>query len=280
GRGGFVPDKQYAIVLGNETVDLTGKWKYKVGSKMESLVGSSFIQWKATGLYNGMIVPLQNYTIKGALWYQGEANVSRSEQHRALFPALINNWRQQWNQGDFPFLFVQLPNFNESQPEPSDGNWARFRETQTASLSVPHTGMAVTIDIGEWNDIHPVNKKDVGYRLALVAEKVAYNDSKIVYSGPMYQSMKVKGNKITIAFTNVGGGLVARGGPLKQFAIAGEDKKFVWANAEITKNTIVVWSDKVPNPIAVRYAWADNPEGANLYNKEGLPASPFRTDNY
>ncbi len=280
GRGGFVPEKKYAIVLGNETVDISGRWKYKIGCKMESLVGSSFIQWKATGLYNGMIVPLQNYTIKGALWYQGEANVSRSEQHRTLFPALIKNWREQWHQGDFPFLFVQLPNFTESQPEPSDGNWARFRETQTASLSVANTGMAVAIDLGEWNDIHPLNKKDVGYRLALAAEKVAYNDNNVVYAGPMYQSMKVSGNKITITFTNVGSGLMAKGGTLKQFAIAGEDKKFVWATAEIKKNTVVVWSDKISNPKAVRYAWADNPEGANLYNKEGLPASPFRTDSY
>lgn len=280
GRGGFVPEKQYAIVSANETIDLSGKWKFKPGSRMESLVGSSFIQWKATGLYYGMITPLQNYTIKGALWYQGEANVSRAEQHRRLFPALIKNWREKWGQGDFPFLFVQLPNFNEAQPQPSDGNWARFRETQTTSLSVPHTGMAVAIDIGEWNDIHPLNKKDLGFRLALVAEKVAYGENRIVYSGPMYHSMKVNGNKVTLDFTHVGGGLVAKGGDLKQFAIAGEDKKFVWATAEIRNNTIVVWSDQVTAPKAVRYAWADNPEGANLYNKEGLPASPFRTDDY
>lgn len=280
GRGGFVPEKQYAIVSDDETIDLSGTWKYKLGTKMESLVGSSFIQWKATGLYNGMIVPLQKYTIKGVLWYQGEANVGRSEQHRTLFPALIKNWREKWNQGDFPFLFVQLPNFNEAKTEPSDGNWARFRETQTASLSVPMTGMAVAIDIGEWNDIHPLNKKDVGYRLALAAEKVAYNERRVVYSGPLYKSMKVKGNKIIITFTSTGGGLVAKGGALKQFAIAGEDKKFVWADATIRNNTIEVSSDQVAKPVAVRYAWADNPEGANLYNKEGLPASPFRTDDY
>ncbi len=280
GRGGFVPGKQYALVSADQTIDLSGKWKFKPGSRMESLVGSSFIMWKATGLYYGMITPLQNYTIKGALWYQGESNVSRAEQHRTLFPALIKNWREKWNQGDFPFLFVQLPNFNEAQAEPSDGTWARFRETQTASLSVPHTGMAVAIDIGEWNDIHPLNKKDLGFRLALVAEKVAYGERNIVYSGPMYHAMKVNGNQVILEFTNIGGGLVAKGGALKQFAIAGEDKKFVWATAEIRGNTIVVWSDQVAVPKAVRYAWADNPEGANLYNKEGLPASPFRTDDY
>jgi sialate O-acetylesterase len=280
GRGGFVPEKQYAIVFNNETIDLTGKWKYKLGSKMESLVGSSFIQWKATGLYNAMLAPLFTYTIKGALWYQGESNISRAEQQVTLFPALIKNWREKWNQGDFPFIFVQLPNFNEPQKEPSDGGWAKFREAQTAALAVPNTGMAVAIDIGEWNDIHPLNKKDLGYRLALSAQKVAYNENSIVYSGPLYQSMKVKGNKVTISFTNVGGGLIAKDGSLKQFAIASEDKKFVWANAEIKKNTVVVWSDKVVKPVAVRYAWADTPEGANLYNKEGLAAAPFRTDDF
>jgi sialate O-acetylesterase len=278
GRGGFVPEKQYALIAGDQTIDLSGKWKYKLGSKMESLVGSSFIQWKATGLYNAMLAPLFNFTIKGALWYQGESNISRAEQQVTLFPALIKNWREKWNQGDFPFIFVQLPNFNEPQKEPSDGGWAKFREAQTAALSIPNTGMAVAIDIGEWNDIHPLNKKDLGYRLALAAQKVAYNENNIVYAGPMYQSIKVKGNKVTISFTNVGSGLMAKGGSLKQFAIAGDDKKFVWANAEIKKNTVVVWSDKVAKPVAVRYAWADTPEGANLCNKEGLPAAPFRTD--
>ena len=281
GRGGFVPEKEYAIVQGNEKIDLGGMWKYKLGSKMESLVGSSFIMWKATGLYNGMIAPLLPYTIKGTIWYQGESNVSRAEQHRTLFPALIKNWREKWNQGDFPFLFVQLPNFNEPQTEPSDGGWARFRETQTASLSVPNTGMAVAIDIGEGNDIHPLNKKDLGYRLFLVASKVAYHEKNINYSGPIYQSMKVKGNKITLSFNHIGGGLVAKGSvELHYFAIAGPDKKFVWAKAEIKNNKVIVWNDAIDNPVAVRYAWADNPEGANLFNTDGLPASPFRTDTF
>ncbi|HEX5168944.1 MAG TPA: sialate O-acetylesterase [Cyclobacteriaceae bacterium] len=281
GRGGFVPEKQYAIILNKEIIDLSGTWKYRLGCKMENLVGSSFIMWRATGLYNGMIAPLLPYTIKGVIWYQGESNVSRAEQHRSLFPALIHNWREKWNQGDFPFLFVQLPNFNEPQKEPSDGGWARFRETQTAALAVPNTGMAVAIDIGEWNDIHPLNKKDLGYRLSLAAQKVAYGEKDVVYSGPMYESMKIKGNKVTLSFKQTGGGLIAKGSKeLKYFAIAGEDKKFVWATAEIRNNKIIVWNDKVAKPVAVRYAWADDPEGANLYNKEGLPASPFRTDNY
>lgn len=281
GRGGFVPAKKYAIILDKDTVDLSGAWKYRLGCKMENLVGSSFIMWKATGLYNGMIAPLLPYTIKGAIWYQGESNIGRAEQHRTLFPALIRNWRKKWSLGDFPFLFVQLPNFNEPQREPSDGGWARFRETQTSALTMPNTGMAVTIDIGEWNDIHPVNKKDVGYRLALAAQRVAYAEKDVVYSGPIYRSMKVKGNKVILSFNHTGGGLVAKGADtLQYFAIAGPDKKFVWATAGIKNRKVIVSSDKVPHPVAVRYAWADDPEGANLYNKEGLPASPFRTDDF
>jgi sialate O-acetylesterase len=162
---------------------------------------------------------------------------------------------------------------------PSESQWAELRESQLQSLSVPNTGMAVTIDLGEWNDIHPDNKKDVGYRLALAAEKIAYNKKDIVFSGPIYESLIVDGNKIMLSFANTGGGLISIDGEeLSQFAIAGIDKKFVWANAKIEENKVVVWSDKITQPIFIRYAWADNPEDANLYNKEGLPASPFRTD--
>ena len=162
--------------------------------------------------------------------------------------------------------------------QPSESNWALLREAQLKTLSLPQTGMAVTIDIGEWNDVHPLNKKDVGKRLALAAQRVAYGDDTIVYSGPIYHSMKIEGNKIVVTFTNTGSGLVAGSGELKYFAIAGIDRRFVWAKAKIENNRVVVWSEEVPNPVAVRYAWADNPEGANLYNAEGLPASPFRTD--
>ena len=168
----------------------------------------------------------------------------------------------------------------ESQEQPSESNWALIREAQLKTLSLPNTGMAVTIDIGEWNDIHPLNKKAVGYRLALAAQKVAYGEKKVVYSGPVFQSMEIQGNKIILKFTNTGSGLEAEGGGLKCFSIAGADKKYVWANAKIDKNTVIVWSDSVDKPVAVRYAWADNPEGANLYNREGLPASPFRTDSW
>ncbi|NOZ24028.1 MAG: sialate O-acetylesterase [Planctomycetes bacterium] len=231
-------------------------------------------------LFNGMVMPVIPYAIRGAIWYQGEANASRAYAYRTLFPTMIKCWRAAWGEGDFPFLFVQLPNFHQPVADPGESTWAEIREAFAMTLSLPNTGMAVTIDIGEADNIHPKNKVEVGKRLALCALGTVYGKD-IVYSGPMYDSMKVEGNKIVVKFKHVGGGLEAKGGVLKQFAIAGEDKKFVWADAKIKGNdTVVVCSDKVARPVAVRYAWADNPEGCNLYNKEGLPASPFRTDDW
>jgi sialate O-acetylesterase len=281
GSGGFVLDKPYEITVDGQTIDLKGNWRYHLGATMEPLASQTFIRWKPLGLYNAMINPLLNYRIKGVIWYQGEANTGRSAEYKNLFSALIQDWRSHWNQGDFPFLFVQLPNFMESKSKPSESNWALLREAQLKTLSVPNTGMAVTIDIGEWNDIHPLNKKEVGKRLALAAQKVAYGNTTIVHSGPLYQSMKIEGRNVILTFNNIGSGLVAKGGKkLKCFAIAGVDKHFVWANAKIEKDKVIVWSDKVSDPVSVRYAWADNPEGANFYNKEGLPASPFGTDEF
>jgi len=232
-----------------------------------------------TGLFNSGIAPMLNYRIKGVVWYQGESNTSRAFEHYDLFKLLIKNWRVNWHQGDFPFMFVQLPNFVEVNVEDTKYDWAFFRESQLKALSIPNTGMAVTIDIGEWNDIHPKDKKDVGYRLALAAQKVAYGEKEIVYSGPMYKSMETDGNIIIVSFTNAGTGLAVKdGGEVKYFEICGMDNEYVPATAKIEGNKIRVWSDKVPQPVAVRYAWANNPDGANLYNIEGLPASPFRTD--
>ena len=280
GNGGFVLDKPYEIETENDTVNLKGEWKFKVGDIMPSLASQTFIRWKPLGLYNAMIAPLINYKIKGVIWYQGESNADRPGDYLDLFSVMINDWRNKWDEGDFPFLFVQLPNFMEAKSEPSKSNWALLREAQLKTLSLPNTGMAVTIDIGEWNDVHPVDKKDVGDRLELAAEKIAYGND-VVYSGPIYKSMKVEGNKIVLSFTHIGTGLVAKGGEdLKYFAIAGKDKHFVWAKAKVKGDKVIVWNDKIENPVAVRYAWADDPEGANLYNKEGLPASPFRTDNF
>jgi sialate O-acetylesterase len=280
GRGGFILDKPYQLTAGGQTIDLKGPWQYKLGATMEPLQPKTFIEWQPLGLYNGMIAPLLNYTIKGVIWYQGESNAGRPFEYQKLFPALIADWREKWNQGNFPFLYVQLANYMQAKDRPSESNWAELREAQLKTLSVPNTGMAVAIDIGEWNDIHPLNKEDIGTRLALAAQRVAYGNEKVVCSGPIYKSIRIKGNKITLTFTNTGGGLVAKGGgDLKYFAIAGADKNFIWAKAKIEDNKVVVWNDEVTNPMAVRYAWADNPEGANLYNKEGLPASPFRTDD-
>jgi sialate O-acetylesterase len=231
------------------------------------------------GLYNAMIAPLIPYGIAGVIWYQGESNAGRAYQYRTLFPNMIKNWRKDWGLGQFLFLFVQLANFMQTKPEPGDSAWAELREAQLMTLALPNTGMAVIIDIGEADNIHPKNKQDVGKRLALWALANTYG-KKLVYSGPIYKSMKIDGNSIVLSFDHVGGGLVAKGGEeLKGFAVAGVDKKFVWADAKIVGDTVVVSSDQVAEPAAVRYAWADNPV-CNLYNKEELPASPFRTDDW
>jgi sialate O-acetylesterase len=236
--------------------------------------------WRASGLYNGMIAPLIPYALRGAIWYQGESNANRAYQYRTLFPALIQDWRRAWGQGDFPFLFVQLANFTAPPAEPGESDWAELREAQSMALALPNTGMAVAIDLGEADNIHPPNKQEVGRRLALAARAIAYGQP-VVYSGPLYQSMAVEGHSIRLWFRHLGGGLVAQGGgPLRGFAIAGADRKFVWAEARIEGETVVVHSDQVPQPVAVRYAWANNPEGCNLFNQAGLPASPFRTDDW
>jgi sialate O-acetylesterase len=231
---------------------------------------------RPANLFNGMIAPLTKFTIRGVIWYQGESNVGRAAEYRRLFPAMITDWRKAWGLGDFPFLFVQLANFLARKPEPSESAWAELREAQMFALKLPNTGMATAIDIGDANDIHPRNKQEVGRRLALVARAIAYGEP-IVYSGPIYERMQVEGNKVRLFFRHVGSGLACKGEKLTGFAIAGVDGKFVWAEAAIEGDTVVVWSPQVPQPVAVRYAWADNPE-VNLYNREGLPALPFRTD--
>jgi sialate O-acetylesterase len=279
GKGGFVYDKTYAIVEGDDSFDLKGSWKYKLGTTMEPLPGQTFIRWKPMGLYNGMIAPIVNYNIKGVIWYQGEANVSKPTEYVSLMTALIGDWRHQWNQGDFPFITVQLANFQEAQYQPSESNWAALRQAQLNTLSVANTGMAVAIDVGEWNDIHPVNKKEVGDRLAIQAMKLAYKDKTIIASGPLPDKVSLVGKSIEITFINVGKGLVTKNHqPLKYFAIAGSDGKFIWATAEIKGDKVIVHNDDIPHPAKVRYAWADNPDGANLYNAEGLPASPFEVN--
>ena len=232
-------------------------------------------------LYNGMIAPLVPYAIRGAIWYQGEANAG-SKLYSLQMKAMIGNWREDWKEGDFPFISVQLPNFMAPQEKPSEGvgGWQLTREEFFKTLTlVPNTGMAVTIDIGETKDIHPHNKQEVGRRLAQWALAKTYG-KKVVACGPLYKSMRVDGDKIVLEFDYDSCGLAARdGGKLKGFAIAGADKKFVWADAQVVGNTVVVSSAEVKSPASVRYAWANNPD-CNLINKCGMPASPFRTDDW
>jgi len=280
GKGGFVPDKPYQLIANRDTIDLTGYWQYKVGFINVPRQGSSgfgiALQNQPTAVYNSMIAPIVNYNLKGFVWYQGESNTANADGYAKMQPAMITDWRSKWKEGDLPFLFVQLPGFMDYNYLPSESGWAAFREAQAKSLTANNTGMAVAIDLGEWNDIHPDRKKEVGDRLALVAEKIAYKEN-IVYAGPVYQSSIIEGDKIIISFTNTGSGLTANDGEeLSDFAIAGADKKFIWAHAKIEGDKVVVWNDEITNPKYVRYAWADNPVNPNLFNKEGLPASPFQ----
>ena len=265
---------------GDHNISLVGSWKYKVGIvKFNAVLSPNSYP---TLLYNAMIHPLVPFAIKGAIWYQGESNVERAKQYRRVFPDLIKDWRAHWNQGDFPFLFVQLANLRKQDSLPVESDWAELREAQTMTLALPNTGMAVTTDVGEALDIHPKNKQTVGLRLALAGLKVAYQKD-IVYTGPVYQSMNVEGNKVTLTFDQIGSGIKIKDkyGYLKGFAIAGEDHQFHWATGKITGvNTLQISSSEVQHPVAVRYAWSNNPEDANLYNSADLPASSFRTDSW
>jgi sialate O-acetylesterase len=243
--------------------------------------------WKPTELYNGMIAPLVPFAIKGAIWYQGESNAGRAQQYRSLFADMIRNWRRDWAEGDFTFLTVQLAPWDKNKKRsleeitaaPVDSDWAELREAQwLATKSLPKVGMAVITDVGDKDDIHPTKKEPVGARLALAARGITYGE-KIVDSGPLYKNMKVDGDKIILSFDSAGAGLESRDGDLKGFAIAGSDQKFVWGKAEIQGDRVVVSSPAVPHPVAVRYGWADYPV-VNLWNKDGLPASPFRTDDF
>ncbi|RGX77728.1 sialate O-acetylesterase [Bacteroides stercorirosoris] len=282
GGGCGMPDELYLRSANGEQISLAGEWKYQVAAdgRKEGMPPADMSENPnlPTSLYNAMIHPLVPYGIRGAIWYQGENNASRAYQYRELFPLVIENWRQDWGQ-DFPFYFVQLANFMQQSPQPADSDWAELREAQSRTLSVANTGMAVIIDKGDANDIHPKDKQAVGHRLALVARAKTYGEQ-IPYSGPMYRSSQVDGDKIILSFDHTDGGLKSGDGKeLQGFSIAGRDHKFHWAKAEIKGDKIVVSSPEVPYPVAVRYAWANNPV-CNLYNGAGLPASPFRTDDW
>lgn len=298
------------------TMPLTGEWLAKVeyafpppdakiiAAAPRPPVMATDPQYVPGALFNGMIHPLLPYAIRGAIWYQGESNGDRAYQYRTAFPLLISDWRKQWQQGDFPFYFCQLANFScwkPKQTSPGESAWAELREAQSMTLKLPNTGQTVLIDIGESEDIHPRNKQDVGERLALISLARDYGRA-IPFSGPVYDAMKIESGKVILTFSHADGGLVARPLPatyivkslsqetaplvrnrsdsqLEGFAICGGDKKWAWADAKIEGNKVLVWSDQVPAPVAVRYAWADDPI-CNLDNGAGLPASPFRTDDF
>ncbi|UWX61478.1 sialate O-acetylesterase [Chryseobacterium oranimense] len=276
GKGQFIADKPYYLEIDGQKTDLKGEWKYKIGAKMEKMApGQTFIRWKPVGLYNAMINPLINYKIKGFIWYQGESNTGKPKEYGDLLSTMISDWRSKWNKNDLPFLIVQLANFMEKKDEPLESNWAELREQQRqVSLNVPYTGLAVAIDLGEWNDIHPLNKKTVGDRLALQAQKIG-EGKKIIADGPVYQSMKKEGNTIILSFRPGTDDLEQ--GDLKGFAIKQKDGRYQWAKAKTKGNKVIVWNDQVTDPVNVRYDWADNPDG-NLKNTSGLPASPFTTE--
>jgi sialate O-acetylesterase len=290
GEGGF--SRGGAMSIGPagaaepDVMSLRGVWDYKVelalepkhpdwGTRPEAVGVSN--QNNPSVLYNAMIAPLVSFAVRGAIWYQGESNAGRAYQYRTLFPIMIRDWRKAWG-SEFPFYFVQLANWHASKAEPDQSDWAELREAQTMTLREPQSGMAVTIDIGDENDIHPRNKLDVGRRLAAWALARTYGED-VVASGPLFDRYTVEGDKVRIRFKYGAGLKTIDGGAVKGFAIAGEDHRFVWAEARIDGDTVIVSSPMVSKPAAVRYGWADNPI-VNLYNNAGLPASPFRTDDW
>ncbi len=271
------------IAIGTDTISLAGQWKYCISPEgvkihIDPLWPNDF----PSLLYNGMINPIKKFSLQGVIWYQGEANTTEPLEYRELFPAMIKNWRNKFNNQTMPYYYVQLASYMEPCENPCESDWALLREAQSMALSLPYTGMAVTIDIGDADNIHPKNKQDVGYRLSLAARKVVYHED-IVFSGPQYKSKEQGDNSIILTFDHVGDGLktTSKYKCIQGFQVAGKDKIFYWAHAElIGKDKIRVTSDNVPDPVAVRYAWADNPDDANLYNSENLPAVPFRTDDW
>ncbi len=274
--------------LSSGPIKLDADWKYIIEASRPTPRASNPPQQPygpnsavaPSNLWNGMIHPLVPFAIKGAIWYQGESNAGRAYQYRALFPGMVKDWRNAWGRGDFPFHFVQLANFMARNSEPVESEWAELREAQLMALKLKNTGMAVAIDVGEAGDIHPVNKEAVGERLARWALAKDYGQTDVVASGPLYKSMQIQGDRIAIDFDYAETGLATLSGqPIKGFAIAGEDRKFVWAQARIVGSQVIVWSPQVKNPAAVRYGWSNNPE-VNLINKSGLPTSPFRTDQW
>lgn len=278
--GAFITDMPYFIKIGKEKLPLSGTWSYQIGAKVSELAPNVFFHTKPTGLYNAMIYPLRNYSIRGVLWYQGESNDPYPYDYKDLFEAVIKDWRRTWSLGDFPFYYVQLANFCPWKIESKVSSWARLRDEQRRAMEIPATGMTVTCDIGEYNDLHPKDKKTVALRMARWIRRDIFGEE-LEPCGPMIDRVVREGDRLRLYFIHIGGGLVSKNGELKTFMISGADGVYYEARAEIDQDTILVYQDeqmthnKIRNPVSVRYAWADNPDKANLYNKEGLPASPF-----
>ena len=274
--GGFVTGKEYSITAGEAKLYLDGEWKYRVGAVQSNLPHATFFQWSPTGLYNGMVAPLRNLAVKGVLWYQGESNVGRARQYPSQFEAMVQLWRKQFEQPDLPFFYVQLPNFAAELWEFSqEYSWSIFREVQKESLQIPNTGMAVTIDVGEGNDLHPQDKKTVGQRLALLAKRQVFGED-IVAQGPIYSGFERRGEELLVSFETFGSALVVGGEELEGFEICGSDGQYYPAEGKVVGNSVLLRSERVKEPCGLRYAWANDPK-CNLYNQAGLPAAPFST---
>lgn len=275
GKGRFTPGKWYGLFTKNHCISLEGRWKYRIGCFIEKRRDTNFVNWKPTGLYNGMLAPCIPYTIKGFLWYQGEANTKSPREYKGLFTKLIQDWREQWQQGDLPFLYVQLPNFSIDLPKENSG-WPEIREAQLQTLALPKTAMVTAIDLGEENDLHPLQKKEIGYRFSLAARALAFGD-KVEYAGPLVDSASQRKNEVILQFSHAENEMEWKNGTVVSCVqIAGSNSIFYPANVKIEGKEMIVWSDLVSKPIEVRYAYENSPTGALLYNKEGLPASPFR----
>ncbi|MGL1888147.1 MAG: beta galactosidase jelly roll domain-containing protein [Reichenbachiella sp.] len=273
GSGGFIQNKPYFLAVDRDTVDLKGDWKYQLGTAMPLLTGPTFVRWKPGGLYNKMISPLTKHKIKGVIWYQGESNTSDPSNYNETFSMMIDDWRTKWGQDDFPFIYVQLANFMAETNEPTESNWAELRQAQLETLSTPNTGMAVIVDLGEANDIHPLNKQGVGSRLAQEAFKLAYNE-KGTSTCPIPTKVEFIKNKVVVSFTEQELKSIDNKG-LRLFEISSDGKRFIKAKAKIKRNKVEVWANTISNPVDVRYAWSNNPVKANLYSEDELPCSPF-----
>lgn len=277
GRGRFTPDKEYKLFTKEDTIDLTGVWRYKIGTTSNPTPGIDFVQWKPTGLYNAMLAPCRLYSIKGVIWYQGESNAGRPEPYDKLLTKLITCWRSEWKQGDFPFLVVQLPNFGIDMPK-KGGGWPELREAQQKVEHLPYVGVVTTIDLGEANDLHPLDKKSIAYRLSLAARQIVYNEP-VDWQGPRIETVERTDNGISLTFSHVGQGLLTKDNSLpEEFEVAGEEGNFYQTKAEVQGEKVYLQSQEIRDIRYVRYAYSGNPSRGLLYNTNDLPMVPFQID--